>query len=152
MTATNHALTGATIGLLVGNPLIALPLALLSHFVLDALPHFGIKDPLRSDLPVFTKMLMIDAALCVGIVLALATAQPHNWLLASLSAFVATAPDLMWLKGYLRARRQQLVQPLRSPVMRFHAAIQWFERPIGAVVEVVWCLGVGTIFVTLLPG
>ena len=33
MRATNHALTGAIIGLTVQNPWVALPAAFLSHFV-----------------------------------------------------------------------------------------------------------------------
>ncbi|MEO8105371.1 MAG: hypothetical protein ABI602_03470 [Candidatus Saccharibacteria bacterium] len=152
MTATNHAVTGATIGLLVGNPWVALPAALLSHFVCDGLPHYGVKDSLTTGLPLLSKILLIDATLCGGIVLALALAQPPHWLLASFCAFGATAPDFMWLKGYVRARRHQPRQALRWRVMRLHAAIQWFERPSGAWVEVAWCLGVGTIFVTLLRG
>jgi len=45
MTATNHALTGAAIGLLVGEPLIAVPAAIASHFICDALPHYGRVGP-----------------------------------------------------------------------------------------------------------
>jgi hypothetical protein len=41
MTATNHAITGAIIAVVIDKPVIALPLALLSHFAQDALPHFG---------------------------------------------------------------------------------------------------------------
>jgi hypothetical protein len=32
---------GAIIALAISQPLIALPLAFVSHFVLDALPHYG---------------------------------------------------------------------------------------------------------------
>ena len=38
---TNHMVTGAVIALVVKQPALALPLAFLSHFVLDALPHYG---------------------------------------------------------------------------------------------------------------
>ena len=44
MTATNHALTGAIIGFTVVAPLAFL-VAILSHFVLDAIPHFGANVP-----------------------------------------------------------------------------------------------------------
>jgi len=40
MTLTNHLLAGAALAKLLPLPL-AIPLAFLSHFVLDALPHFG---------------------------------------------------------------------------------------------------------------
>src|SRR5690242_2115662 len=41
MTATNHALSGAVIALAVKNPVLAIPLAFVSHFVLDLLPHYN---------------------------------------------------------------------------------------------------------------
>ena len=41
MTATNHILTGATIALAVNHPAVAIPLAFVSHFAWDAIPHFG---------------------------------------------------------------------------------------------------------------
>lgn len=36
-----HAVIGATIAAKVGNPALALPLALASHFVLDMVPHWN---------------------------------------------------------------------------------------------------------------
>lgn len=40
MTATAHALIGASIAVKVANPLIGIPLAILSHFVADLVPHW----------------------------------------------------------------------------------------------------------------
>lgn len=40
MTATAHALLGTIIAAKVGNPSIALPLAIISHIVTDAIPHW----------------------------------------------------------------------------------------------------------------
>lgn len=150
MTATNHALTGATIGLLIGNPLIALPVAFMSHFVCDAIPHFGLQDPRSIGGSNFGRMLLVDASLCVGLVALLFVNQPQHWLLASLCAFAATSPDLMWIGKFRRARQGQPDRPMRSAVMRLHSGIQWFQRPIGALVEVAWFVGLGTIVLTLL--
>lgn len=36
-----HALTGGVIAYKIGNPLISLPLAFLSHFIVDMLPHWN---------------------------------------------------------------------------------------------------------------
>lgn len=44
MRAINHTITGATIGALIQNPVIALPIALISHLVLDIIPHSGDKN------------------------------------------------------------------------------------------------------------
>ena len=41
MLITNHVLCGAAIGAAVGRPAAALPLGVASHFVLDAIPHWG---------------------------------------------------------------------------------------------------------------
>jgi len=38
---TPHVAVGAAIAMKVGNPLLALPLALLSHVVLDRIPHWN---------------------------------------------------------------------------------------------------------------
>lgn len=40
MTATGHALIGTIIAAKVGNPALAIPIAIGSHFLADALPHW----------------------------------------------------------------------------------------------------------------
>jgi len=40
MTATGHALIGTVIAAKIGNPALAAPIALASHFAADALPHW----------------------------------------------------------------------------------------------------------------
>lgn len=137
MTATNHALTGACIGLIVGQPLIAIPAAFLSHFICDALPHFGgdgNKKWIKSKL--FKQVLVVDAALCVVLVGVLASLRPDHWLLACICAFVATSPDLWWINLFIKVNSKKSWEP--SLFSRFASGIQWFQKPIGAVVEVSW--------------
>ena len=40
MTATAHALIGASLAVKITNPYIGLPLAIASHFVADMIPHW----------------------------------------------------------------------------------------------------------------
>ncbi|MEK7186628.1 MAG: hypothetical protein AAB675_04705 [Patescibacteria group bacterium] len=40
MTATGHAIIGTVIAVKVGNPALAIPLALVSHLAADAFPHW----------------------------------------------------------------------------------------------------------------
>lgn len=40
MTATAHALIGASIAAKIGNPFIGIPLAIASHFIADLVPHW----------------------------------------------------------------------------------------------------------------
>lgn len=150
MTATNHALTGAIIGLVVGQPLIAVPAAILSHFVCDALPHFKVNLPDKVLLKIsgFRNYLIADASLCVLLVAVLAILQPQHWLLASICAFLATSPDLLWVNKYLKNRRGQHWK--RSSFARFAGGIQWFQRPIGAVVEIAWFIAAVIILIPFL--
>lgn len=139
MIATNHALTGALIGLSIGHP-VALPLAFASHFVLDAIPHYG-DDNKRIANSSFVIQLLIDAAFCGLLVLILALNGPANWLLAVSCAFLAASPDFMWIPKFLHARRGKNEIKSRNLAIRFHTWIQWFQKPVGAVVEVVWLVG-----------
>lgn len=150
MTAINHALTGAVIGLVIGEPLAAVPAALASHFVCDAIPHFKRNVPpkklLRSNW--FRNYLHLDAGLCILLVLCLAILQPQHWLLAAVCAFTATSPDLLWINKYLKTRRGEHWK--RNAFLAFAGNIQWFERPIGGVVEVAWFAAAITILVPFL--
>lgn len=138
MIATNHALTGAFIGLAVGQPAAAVPAALVSHFVCDAVPHWTPDTPpdkrLRSK--GFRNYLIADASFCFLIVLVLASVRPDHWLLAAVCAFVATSPDFLWVPRYIKTRAGKQWRP--NPYSRFALGIQWFTRPIGAVVEAAW--------------
>jgi hypothetical protein len=149
VTATNHALTGAIIGLAVGQPFIALPAAILSHFVCDALPHYGSSMPneLYFKTRKFRLLLLADACLCIILVGFLLYFHPHHWLLASVCAFFATSPDLVWIHHYLLVRADKPWHP--NLYSRFAARIQWFERPIGALVEAAWAAA-GIVILSLL--
>jgi hypothetical protein len=149
MTATNHALTGAFIGLALGNPWVALPVALASHFVCDAIPHFG---HARNDMhwlrsKFFKRLLLTDIALCFVIAGTIVVRHPANWVLAVICAFVATSPDFYWIGKFKAALgHKQLSSP--KGFAYFAGVIQWFQKPIGSIVEVAWLLGM---IVLLLP-
>lgn len=147
MTATNHALTGAVIGLVIGQPWVAVPAAVISHFVCDALPHAGSEE--RSDRVIktasFRNYLLTDASLCVALVGVLAFFQPEHWFLAAVCAFLATSPDLFWINRFLKARAGRHWKP--GVYSKFARNIQWFQKPIGAVVEVAWFVAALTILI-----
>lgn len=139
MTAANHALTGTAIGLVIGQPILALPLALISHYVLDALPHFESGQGEHAYTKKwFHNYLKAEFLVCVLIVAVLFWLQPAYWLLASVCAFVAAAPDLASIKRFVLQKDGKHYNPGRYA--RFASKIQWFEKPIGAVVEVFWAI------------
>ncbi len=140
MTATNHVLTGVLIVSVVHNPALALLLALLSHFVLDALPHYG--DPLMG-LSSFKFKLVLgsDVYLASMILLLLLILHPaHMWLLI-FGGILAASADLMWIPDFTASLRG-LAAPVYGPIRRFHSKIQWYQQPNGAYIEAVWFVAV----------
>lgn len=151
MTATNHALTGAAIGLLIGEPLVAIPAAIVSHFICDALPHYDSADPGDHYIASrgFGKYVTVEVILCFLIVLVLAITQPQHWVLACLCAFFAAAPDFWWIKRFQVVRQGRRWHP-GNWFSKFALNIQWFAKPIGGVFEAVWAIAVIVIIVPFL--
>lgn len=139
MTAANHAVTGSLIVAAVGNPAIGLPLALLSHFILDALPHFGahtVADPRSRE---FRAILVTDALLTLSFMLVVGFAGYHtglDWWVLPLGAAFGWMPDLMWYKHYISGLRGEELQ--WDPIRLFHKKIQRWEVSWGWIVESVW--------------
>jgi hypothetical protein len=150
MRAINHALTGAIIGLTVTEPLAAVPAAILSHYICDAIPHYGPATSKTHEVKtrMFRDLLYADIMLCFGLVIILTMLRPQHWLLAIVCATAAAAPDGLSFNNYFKVRRGLKWQPGRY--VKFAWAIQWFERPIGAVVEVAWFAGAVILLVPFL--
>ena len=136
MFLTNHTLTGLLIGSQITEPLVLAPVALASHFVLDALPHYGnrdwsVKEPTRA----FWAVIAADMSGSLGLV-ALAV-----WTFGDLTgplligAFFATLPDLLYIPRFLFNGWV----PNRA-YARFHKWIQWGERPWGWTIELIFFL------------
>jgi len=101
MTLTTHVAIGAGIGVLVGNPALGFALGLVSHFMVDMIPHgdtrLADRFYIHKEKLVPVAYTTTDAALAVILLMFLVTIKPdgvHN------SAFAATVigsvlPDLM---------------------------------------------------------
>jgi hypothetical protein len=140
MTATNHALTGALLGFTISNPAIAIPVAFISHFALDAIPHY---DPPGDELTRigskrFRNELVLHAVLCVLLVVSLALTHPRHWLTAAVCAFAAASPDLFWIPKYMTVTSKNKLPPNSNLFWRFHHAIQWWTGPQLLGLELVW--------------
>lgn len=140
MTATNHALTGAAIAMVVRQPALALPLALVAHFVMDIIPHsdLNIKE-ITADV-LFGVLLIISLALFLSGTFSV-------WLMLA-CAFLCASPDLVWGWRYykLRDKDKIILEPMSS-FSRWHQKIQWSESRPGIYVEVVWF--VATVWIIL---
>lgn len=136
MTASNHVLAGALIGVVIKEPALALPAALASHFLLDALPHFGFKNWSER---IKYKKLMKTILLIDGILLLLAITQlihlNPNWIVFACAA-LAVSPDLVWIYRYIIPERFGSKEPSRGNfITRFHAGIQIGEFRYGFIIE-----------------
>lgn len=149
MTAPNHALTGALIGLSIANPAIALPLAFLSHFICDAIPHWDPKGNSHEERMNSRQFLWVQlisgAVLCFIIVIALALTQPRNWLLAAMCAFVAACPDLFFLERFVHVKRTGKDILEKHWFWRFHNGIGKVTGPKFAIVELLWFMVFGSL-------
>lgn len=136
MTATNHALSGALIGLVVTQPVLALPLAFISHFVLDAIPHFGLDDfggHLKAKKK-FHRILCVDAVL-LSLVIIFLIANGASWLVFA-CLFLAGSPDLIWAYRYVIKEKFGKVPPSpKNAFDRFHSNIQTSQTLQGIYVE-----------------
>lgn len=133
MTATNHGLFGAVIAITLQKyPAVAIAIAPFSHFLLDAIPHFGTNGDVRSKK--FFRILFIDCTLAVVSTLAVAWFHADIAPLVVACAFLAASPDLMWIYY------EYINKPLKKKhlVPRFHSWIQWSQTGPGIIVEAIW--------------
>ncbi|KKS04874.1 hypothetical protein A2W45_03340 [Candidatus Curtissbacteria bacterium RIFCSPHIGHO2_12_41_11] len=112
MTATAHALIGASIAVKVVNPILGIPLAIISHFVADLIPHWDAGTNHRQK---SLMRLRVEAALDVLLGFALVylifrnlvdprylfvmviAAQLPDWLEAPSFMFNINVPPFSWL-------------------------------------------------------
>lgn len=99
MTAGSHAVIGAAIGAQFPNPLVGIPLAFISHFVCDKIPHWDImtdKTKSRQRVLVETIIDVLGGYVLVFLlfVVFLKTANPAS---VFLTAFAAQLPD--WVEA-----------------------------------------------------
>lgn len=139
MTGLNHVLTGTAIALVVREPLLVAPLALLSHFILDAIPHFD-HEVYRFGSRYFMRIMITDGVASIGAVVLIMFLVPHLAWVIALGALMAILPDFLWPYYYTHGRPQWWFY-------RFHTKIQWFERPPGAFVEISYVIFIITVIV-----
>jgi len=146
MRAINHTATGIIIGVAITNPVTAVTLAFLSHFILDMIPHSG--DEKQSHTSTRFKLeLIIDMALSSALLLSIALLQFPKWHLMVACGIVAASPDLWWLPYWLlelKGKPRKL-----DRIGQFFADIQWSEKPWGYAVEAIYLISTMYVFVFL---
>lgn len=124
MTATAHALIGASLASRIVNPIIGIPLAIISHFAADLVPHWDAgtnhkqKSPTRLKLEAAADVLVgfalvflifrttVEPIYLFSMVIA---AQLPDWLEAPSWMFGFKVPPFSWL-DYLGHKLQSRMQ------------------------------------------
>lgn len=148
MTGFNHGVTGALIALTVKQPALAVPLAFLSHFATDMIPHFGL-DEKQLFKRHFNAILVADFLFAVFLMILLAVLFPaQKWLIWT-CMIAAASPDLMW--AYHRLYIEHLKKrPVKlGKIAQFHGKIQWSQTVPGALYEAAWFLLIGSIILDI---
>lgn len=139
MLLTNHTLTGVLLGLTVDHPALLAPAAVASHLGMDMLPHFGyapIKDQFRA--PMFLVWGVLDVAASAAVVGAACVAWPQRIPHILLGTFGAALPDLVYVPiAFLGKQRIYRIPGYRT-MINFLGRIQWYEKPLGFITEVLW--------------
>jgi len=137
MNVTNHMAVGAIIAVTIKEPIAVLPLAFISHFILDGLPHFGYFGRGIGDYIKHRRSHVMTVIDIIGISLLFWIVEP-SWLVYS-AMFLAISPDFIWLFRYYFYERKSSGTKISKPsrLTRLHSKIQWFERPVGFWVEII---------------
>lgn len=94
MLTTPHAAAGVALGAAIGNPLVVIPAAMASHFILDAVPHWQeILPPYIPTTKTYVRV-PLDIALAVGITVLATHWQPQHTAAIWTGAVCANLPDL----------------------------------------------------------
>lgn len=135
MTGLNHSVTGALIGKLLPLP-FAIPLAFVSHFILDALPHFGEVFEKRKKLS--RSIWVIDTS--ASIIFLGFLIFERQW--AALScALIAMSPDSAWIYRFIVSERFGRLPPKpENSFNAWHARIQRYESRKGLLFEAMWLI------------
>jgi hypothetical protein len=116
MLLTNHVLSGALIGAMVRRPVPAFALGVASHFVLDAVPHWG---PFR-ERRALLRVAVPDGLAALAALTAFTAAAPPRRRLALTAAMLGAALPDADKPAYLLFGRS----PWPKAVGRFHSRIQ----------------------------
>lgn len=138
MTGFNHAAVGGLLAVYLPLP-AAVPLAFLSHFALDMLPHYGIPHKNR-DASLFWRIFTTADVLLALVVLGGMSLFVWDRPEIVLCGLVAASPDFVWIKRILETRSFDLSEN-RSRFTRWHVGIQRLERPWGLYLELVLAAG-----------
>jgi len=144
MFATNHGLAGIVIGATLSAP-VAVPIAFVSHFIMDAIPHYGVDGKTRNSNLNYQKIVHIDTAIALSF--AVITAAVGRWDMFFVG-WVAYSPDIYWVYMHFKEKKNFDLKP-NNKFAKFHQKIQR-EHKNGWIVEVPVAVSLCALFLYLI--
>ncbi len=130
-----HAIVGAAIATAIPDPRISLPLALLSHFVTDYIPHWNphLNTELKTTGHISTQskiIILVDAgaALMLGTYIAAANG---NFVIIILACFLAVLPDVAEIPYYFLGMKIGWIEKL----IAWQRTHQWNVSPFWGLLS-----------------
>lgn len=136
MIGFNHALTGGLIARYLPLPL-ALPIAFISHFLLDMLPHYGIDQRKRDKSKFWKTFFIIDSFATLALAIYAVWDKHYAMFFGGL---LAVCPDFFWVITVIRKRTFAHLSKNGNKFMKFHSSIQFYERPWGLWLEIPYAI------------
>jgi len=149
MTASGHAVVGAAIATLISNPVVSLPVALVSHFVCDKVPHWDVmtdKNKTKTQILFQSTLDVLLGFALVGLIF-IYFLQVSNPTIVLLGAFAAQLPDWLELPYFVFGKHY--------PVFYENYRIQkwvhdiWFDSRLKAPWGIVTQIVVAAVFIWL---
>jgi len=142
-----HALAGATIATKSANPLIVLPLAFLSNFILDILPHWN--PHLNTEIKKYGKLtnktkIIVIADSLVGLTIGLWAAfhfwpDPGRILLVITSCFLAITVDLAEAPYFFLGYNHPFIQKVMKLQKRLQFNVPFWPGILSQAIFVCLC-------------
>ncbi len=138
MTGLNHAVTGAVVAAAINQPAVALPAAFLSHFVIDAIPHYDYVH-LLNHRRLLRSFIAFDAIACLVFGFILGYSIHQHTALIIWGAIFGTLPDAMlWIPAILQRAQKKVSTPgFLIRVRQVHKDLQR-ETGWGILIEAGW--------------
>jgi len=141
MLVSPHITAGVALGALIGHPIVVIPVAIASHFILDSIPHW--QETLAPYVPTKKTWVRIPIDIAIGLfVLWLGLAlQPEHALAILIGAIFASGPDL----DVLMVVRPHLKRGLLEKYWNWHCAIQRETSSLWGIVPQVAVIAFGVV-------
>ena len=133
MQALNHVAFGTLIAVTIKQPALVAPIALASHFALDALPHYGEDPRAPRGSSLYHYRILLDGLASLTFIALICRTFPEYFGVILLGTFFALLPDFFWPHALYIKQNNRLWK-----FLKFHKQIQKFESPKGAYVEIIW--------------